>query len=51
MVELSHVFAKLVLGPGEQEWRESPVFRARREVPLRLLVRMGAVPPTMGQPR
>lgn len=47
---LSHVFACLVLGPAEQEWRESPVFRARREVPLRLLARLGAVPPTIEQP-
>lgn len=46
----THVFACLVLGPSSDEWRQSPVFRARRDVPLRLLKRFGAVPPSMPQP-
>jgi beta-lactamase class D len=48
---VSHIFATLVLGPADREWRDSPVFDARRTVPLRLLERAGAVPPDMPQPR
>jgi beta-lactamase class D len=47
---ITHVFACLVLGPAEGDWRAGPVFRARRDVPLRLLKHLGAVPETMGQP-
>jgi len=48
---VSYIFASLVLGPADQDWRDSPVFDARREVALRLLERAGAVPPGMPQPR
>jgi beta-lactamase class D len=47
---ITHVFACLVLGPAEDDWRASPIFRARREVPLQLLKHLGAVPETMVQP-
>ncbi len=46
---ISHYFASMFLGPSSDGWRESPVFKARRQLPLRLLERAQAIPP-MEQP-
>ena len=48
---VSHIFATLILAPADRDWRDSPVFSARREVPLLLLERAGVVPPGISQPR
>ncbi len=47
--EISHYFASMVLGPSSDGWRESPVFKVRRQLALRLLERAQAIPP-MEQP-
>ncbi len=42
---ISHYFASMVLGPASDGWRESPVFKARRQLPMRLLERAQVIPP------
>ena len=48
--KITHVFACVVIGPGELDWRQNPVFNARREVPLKILSSLGVVPDSIKFP-
>lgn len=42
--EPTHVFASLVLGSADQDWRESPTFAARSALPMAILGHLGVIP-------